>query len=192
MIVFFDTETTGIPSYKAALNAASQPHIVQLAALAHDHDRKTVASFNFIIKPDGWVIPEAASAIHGITQERALKYGMNIRPCLMLFSRLLESAELVVAHNVDFDVMMLKIQCARNGVPFAPAKTFCTMKTATPIVNLPPTEKMLAAGFNKPKSPKLAECVKFFFNEELEGAHNAQADLDACARVYYHLDEMKK
>ena len=55
------------------------------------------------------------------------------------------------------------------------------------VVNLPPTEKMRAAGFDKPKPPKLEECIRHFFNEELGGAHDAMIDLDACRRVYIHL-----
>jgi DNA polymerase-3 subunit epsilon len=46
---------------------------------------------------------------------------------------------------------------------------------------------MLAAGFNKPKPPKLSECIQFFFNEELVGAHDALVDVRACVRVFRHL-----
>ena len=50
---------------------------------------------------------------------------------------------------------------------------------------------MVAAGFNKPKPPKLEECIKHFFNETLEGAHDAMVDLAACSRVYFHLKAME-
>jgi DNA polymerase-3 subunit epsilon len=58
---------------------------------------------------------------------------------------------------------------------------------AVPVLNLPPTDKMRAAGFVKPKAPTLAECVRFLFDEELEGAHSAMVDCLACARVYREL-----
>jgi len=61
------------------------------------------------------------------------------------------------------------------------------MTAAAPIVNIPPTPKMLAAGFNKPKSPKLEECIKHFFGEELPGAHDAMIDVIACRRIYFHM-----
>lgn len=46
---------------------------------------------------------------------------------------------------------------------------------------------MLAAGFTKPKPPKLEECIRHFFDEALEGAHDALVDVRACARVHRHL-----
>ena len=68
---------------------------------------------------------------------------------------------------------------------------FCTMKAALPIINLPPSEKMLAAGFNRPKQPRLSECIQHFFGQEMDGAHDAINDVRACARVYLHLKSAK-
>jgi DNA polymerase III subunit epsilon len=59
------------------------------------------------------------------------------------------------------------------------------------LVNLPPTAKMVAAGFNKPKPPKLAEVILFLFGEELQGAHDAMVDVRATARVHFHLQTIK-
>lgn len=58
-------------------------------------------------------------------------------------------------------------------------------------MNLPPTERMRAAGFNKPKPPKLEECIRHFFNEDLDGAHDAMIDVAACRRVYFHLKTLE-
>ena len=69
---------------------------------------------------------------------------------------------------------------------------FCTMEAATPIVNLPPTERMVAAGITKPKPPKLEECIRHFFDESLEGAHDALIDVRACSRVFFHLKTLEK
>ncbi len=37
------------------------------------------------------------------------------------------------------------------------------------------------------KWPKLQETYKFLFGEEFEGAHDAMADVRACARIYFEL-----
>lgn len=52
--------------------------------------------------------------------------------------------------------------------------------------------RMLAAGISKPKAPKLAECVKHFFGEDLAGAHDALVDVRACARVFFRLRDLQK
>ncbi len=98
----------------------------------------------------------------------------------------------VVAHNSDFDLRIMRIAMLRAGrtkewLDENPIQAFCTMKAATPVVNLPPTAKMVSAGFNKPKAPRLSECIQFFFQEELVGAHDALVDVRACIRVYRHL-----
>lgn len=66
------------------------------------------------------------------------------------------------------------------------------LELVTPIVNLPPTQKMINAGFNKPKPPKLIEAYRHFFGdadaEEFSAkAHGALADARATARLYFHL-----
>ena len=66
------------------------------------------------------------------------------------------------------------------------------MTSAAPIVNLPPTDRMRAAGRTGPKSPKLSECVQHFFSEEMIGAHDAMVDVRACARVFFHLKSLQK
>ena len=40
------------------------------------------------------------------------------------------------------------------------------------------------------KPPKLEECMKYFFNEDIEGLHDALIDVDSCRRVYFKLKEM--
>ena len=51
---------------------------------------------------------------------------------------------------------------------------------------------MRAAGFNKPKSPKLEECIEHFFGEKLSGAHDAMVDVGACKRVYFNLKALER
>jgi DNA polymerase-3 subunit epsilon len=74
----------------------------------------------------------------------------------------------------------------------APAQTFCTMTHATPLVNLPPTLRMMAAGRFHPKSPTLSECIRHFFGEEHRDAHDAAADVRACIRIFRHLNQAKE
>lgn len=188
MILFFDTETTGLPDRYTPLNSDRQPHCVQLAALLTEDDGTERASLNLIVHPDGWTIPEAAARVHGITTEMAQRCGVREAIAAAAFYDLTKKADLLVAHNIKFDVQIIDIMFARvpRGWRLLGEK-FCTMDAASPLVNLPPTERMIAAGIDKPKAPKLEECIRHFFNEELKGAHDAMVDVRACARLFFHL-----
>lgn len=193
MILAFDTETTGLPDYRAPSDAAHQPHLVQLAMLLLDEDLTERASVSLIIKPDGWEIPEDVAKIHGIDTAAAARLGVPEKVATDLFvSMLYGTGARALAHNVDFDQRIMRIAMLRCGYDKAwqerqTVESLCTLKASTHIVNLPPTPKMVAAGFNKPKPPKLSECIEFFFQEPLEGAHDALVDVRACVRVFRHL-----
>ncbi|HEY8351659.1 MAG TPA: hypothetical protein VIK87_03855, partial [Sphingomonadales bacterium] len=58
-ILFYDTETTGLPLFSEPSSDPRQPHIVQAAAVLVDAGtRKAISSINLISRPDGWEIPE--------------------------------------------------------------------------------------------------------------------------------------
>jgi len=188
MILFFDTETTGFLDDRLPIDHEAQPHIVQLAAQLCEDGGTPVAGFSFIVAP-GVPIPERAAAMHGITDEKSIQFGVSSEFALSAFTHLYQRADLICAHNIKFDKGILEVAIARHYGKIMPLRKplFCTMEAASPIVNLPPTERMLAAGFTKPKPPKLEEYIRHFFNEELDGAHDAMVDVTACRRIYLHL-----
>ncbi|KAA0684563.1 3'-5' exonuclease [Neorhizobium sp. P12A] len=192
MILFFDTETTGFFQDRLPVDHPDQPYIVQLAAELCDDDGKPISGFSFIID-NGVDIPAQAANVHGITTERAAQFGMSAASALSPFTHLYQRADLVCAHNIKFDRGVVEAAIARHYERIMPLRKplFCTMEAAAPIVNLPPTERMLAAGFNKPKAPKLEECIRHFFNEDLGGAHDAMVDVIGCRRVYFHLKKLE-
>ena len=192
MILFFDTETTGFLDDRLPPDHEAQPYIVQLAAQLCQDDGAPIAGFCFIVSP-GVPIPEKAAAVHGITDEKATQFGVSAEFALSAFTHLYQRADLVCAHNIKFDKGVLEVAIARHYGKTMPLRKplFCTMEAASPIIKLPPTDRMRAAGFDKPKPPKLDECIKHFFNEELDGAHDAMVDVTACRRVYLHIKSLE-
>lgn len=193
MILFFDTETTGFYDNRLPPDHDGQPHVVQLAMLLTDDAGAERLSASLIIDCPH-PIPSRASDVHGITNEVAGRFGVDLEASIDLFRHFYRLADIVVCHNVAFDVPVMASEIGRfqkHAVNLT-KPTFCTMEAATPIVNLPPTERMLAAGFNKPKPPKLEECIAHFFGEKLEGAHDAMIDVAACRRVYLHLKSLER
>lgn len=182
MRLFFDTETTGLPP---------SSHIVQLAALLTDDDGTTRGSCNFIIKPDGYEIPEFVAKIHGITTEIANRCGVPIKTAMSAFNNFAAQCQMgkIIAHNAQFDIRMIRTTYAREGVPsrLEGIEVFCTMEAMKDKVKMPPTAKMRAAGFNEFKAPKLEEAYQFAFQKPLENAHDALFDVLACKDLYFWL-----
>jgi len=105
MYLFFDTETTGLPgNWKAPMTDLNNwPRLVQLAYLLFDNHGNKISSGDHIIKPDGFTIPNEASKIHGISTERANNDGIDLLTVLKDFQSLINQAEYLVAHNMNFD-----------------------------------------------------------------------------------------
>lgn len=189
-ILFYDTETTGLPNWKAPSNDPSQPYITQLAAELWDEESgNTLASMGLIIKPDGWTISEEVEELTGISTELATRFGVPIASALDVFLDMWSMCDLRAAHNETFDMRMIRIAIMRSAEPgladhWKAGETFCTQARSTKILNLPPTAKMVAAKRFHAKSPNLSEAYQFFTGTELKNAHNAAVDVAACKTVY--------
>lgn len=202
-ILCFDTETCGLPRFDLPSDHPSQPRFVQFGALLCTEAGEELSCVNLLVKPDGWAIDErpigddgkpTAFPTHGITNERATQFGIPEATVVAVYLALCRAASIHVSYAGAFDRKIMRISALRSGITREQIEaaeappSYCPMKVATPIVNLPPTEKMIAAGFgSKSKPPKLIECVKHFFGEDMVGAHDALADARACFRVYQHL-----
>lgn len=196
--LFFDTETTGLPLDGVPDWDDRQPHLVQVAACLVDLDtRRTISSIDLMVKPVCWAIPAQATAIHGITEERALVCGV---PECTATALLLELGRgvLRVAHNLAFDDHMVRIAMVRYFFEHGDewdkhpqAKGFCTMTTATPVMALPASQRMVAAGLgHEYKSPRLSEAYQHFTGQPMANAHNAMADVQACMTVYFAMQDL--
>jgi len=191
VIISIDTETSSLPRKGIPLDHPEQPHLVELGAVLCEDNGKERASFNLIVRPDGWEIPEEASNIHGITTQDALACGVPLLVALSALTHLWGQASLMIAHNAEFDLKIIDIALARAGrePTYKRPPSRCTMRLATPVLNLPPTPKMITAGMTKPKRPSLQEAHTHLVGHPFEGAHNALADARACARVFFAMKE---
>jgi len=190
MILGYDTETTNLPDWHQPSDAPHQPHVIQLAMILYDMEGREVSRWCNLVKPGaGAVMGAEAFAAHGISLERARDEGRDPVEAVDAFLEMVGTSKLMVAHNESFDRRMMRIMAARHkGFKWEPPiPNFCTLYRSKFIINLPPTPKMVAARIRGPKSPNLGECIKHFFNEELQGAHDATVDIEATMRVFWHL-----
>lgn len=191
LALFYDTETTGLPLFSEPSGDPRQPHLVQLAACLVDLDtRKTYASLDVVVRPNGWEIPEGVAAIHGITTEHALDIGVDEQTAIEMFLEL-HSWRTRIAHNESFDARIMRIALKRYGYDEGICERWkggaaaCTQALSTPICKLPPTAKMIAAGRRHHKSANLGEAYRHFTGDELVGAHGAMTDVQACMTIYF-------
>lgn len=190
MKLYYDCETSGLPEFKLPSHSPSQPWIVQLSAILKDDEGKEVAVFNRFIKPfNGFKLPAIITELTGITQQQ-IDEGEAPSDVMRDFWELYKRSDLLIAHNESFDgrmvrIMLYKILMPKLAEDWESRKSFCTMLACTPIMKMPPTIKMVRAGFTKFKSPKLQEAYKFFHDgQEFEGAHDALNDVRACIAVH--------
>lgn len=198
MLLFYDTETQGLPDFGAPSEDPKQPHIVQLAAaLVDPGSRKIVASMDVIIAPYRWEIPAEVAAVHGIDTETATRIGIDEELAVKMFLALWGKSQRRIAHNESFDARIMRVALKRFGMGDAIADLFkdwaaeCTCEMSTPICQLPPTDKMRAAGFNKYKKPKLTEAYQRIIGKPMDGAHNAMADVRGCMEIYWAMKDGK-
>lgn len=195
MLLAYDCESTGLIDFKKPSNDPCQPHIIQVAAILIDDDGVEQERMNEYVKPDGWELPEEITKLTGITQEKLLAEGKPIAEVVAKFIELWRKCNLCIAHNDSFDRRLFRIEMARLFgkvellEEWKQAPYFCTMKESTAIINLPPTAKMIAAGFLKPKSPKLEEAFEFYFQKKPEISHDAMADVESTLAIYLKMTE---
>jgi len=193
--LIYDTETTGLPDWAKPSEDPCQPRITQLCAeLIEDQTGEVLAGLNAIIKPNGWTIPPDLEKLTGITNAKAEAVGINMALVLPVFLALWRCADLRVAHNESFDMRMMRIELFRDtrygeatADGWKAGKAFCTCNESKKILNLPPTEKMIATGRRGPKPPNLGEAYLHFTGKELLNAHNAAIDVAACKAIYFAL-----
>ena len=181
-VLFFDTETTGIPdrSAKWDVDFNEYPRIVQIAWMIGEHAE------SHIIRPDGWEIPDDTVEIHGITTEYAMEHGEPFVFVMDRFIAFASKAGLLCGHNIHFDTGIVKANILRelgheyynaNDVEQAlyKGKRIDTMRS---------TMKWVDArnSWGKLKFPNLGELYARCFPGETFPAHDALADTKAVAR----------
>ncbi len=186
MYIIFDLETTGLPKKKNALitDLDNWPRVVQIAWSCHDADGRVLSANDYIISPDGFTIPAEAAKIHGITDERARREGVFATEALIPFAQAVKSSQYLVAHNISFDYPVIFAEFQRYNIAHSldSREQICTMKTKAVIHHCQMKNKQ--GGL---KWPKLSEMYQVLFGEPFPDAHDARADVNACARCFFEL-----
>ena len=183
--LFFDTETTGLPkNYMAPttdLENWGAARLVQLGWILMDDRRNVLSEANFIVRPEGFEIPQGASDVHGITTEKALEVGTPCKQAVYFFLGAARMADALVGHNVTYDTHVVGSELVRHwGKDYIEGmRCLDTMQSATQFCAIP--------GPYGYKWPKLIELYTKLFGREFEDAHDAAADIKATAQCFWEM-----
>ena len=212
LVLVFDTETNGLPKDMRAIpnvgNFQDWPKIIQLSYMLYDTDaNKIILCHNYIIRVPN-ISPESTK-IHGITNERSERDGIHIKDALNLFIENMKKADMVVAHNVEFDQKVIlaemyslmvqeKEKEAGGGSSFwadywvnaigqmlYSKKYYCTMQESVELCNLQALTKVDKKPYKK--FPSLLELYRHLFGYEPQGLHNAIIDVVVCFQCFYKM-----
>lgn len=172
-ILGFDTETTGVDVRSDRIVTAA---IVVRARITGLSQVRT-----WLIDP-GVEIPEAASAIHGITTEHARAHGVQPREALAEIADLLAAAMAadypVVAFNACFDLTLLEHELARHGLP-----TLSDRLGRDPSPAIDPLVLDRALDRYRPGKRRLGDLAEYYGVVASGDLHAADVDVDATLDV---------
>lgn len=198
LILFFDTETTGKWNKRKPSAHPDQPRIVQIGAMLVDSEtRAEVMRLDVIVYQDiasfsdeAFVNFQGASQVHGMTQEKIEALGVNENATLDIFCDMVDRADLLVAHNIQYDVGVInnaaQILSGNSAMTvFGGKPQFCTMKAAIPVCKFPNKN-----GFGSYGWPKLEDAVRKLLEREPTAAHSAIGDVIDCRDLFFYLQDL--
>jgi DNA polymerase III epsilon subunit-like protein len=189
-LLFFDTETTGLPKHSkiSALQMNENwPDLASICWMIFD-DGVHVKKEYHIIKPEGWTIPEAASKIHSITDAIARREGKSLATVLEMFRNDCETADFLVAHNLFFDRNVIfnayawRLNIGPTGF-WKNGKELCTMLKSKDELRIP---SKYSKANDLYKYPSLDELYRATFLKDPPGnAHSADRDVEVLQDIFF-------
>ncbi len=179
--LIFDTETTGMVQFRKPPEDESQPDLIQLGMLLVDTvDWRPRARHSTLVQlAEGVRIEPGAKEAHGISEEDCARYGVDPIVACSLFNQACMQADIIVAHNLAFDVSIMKTALFRIGNKphrLDGRQLVCTKEASTDVLKLP--------GNYGYKWPTLAEAYLHYTGKTIEGAHDALVDTEACLEIF--------
>jgi DNA polymerase III epsilon subunit-like protein len=214
-VLVFDTETTGLPQSKIISPDTLKlwPHIVQFSYVIYDTDANdiVVSSDDIVKVGKDVIISDGSIELHGITKEISQNKGKNINELIDVFCNHLKSVDVLVGHNIEFDIKMLKVELLRfiysNTISDEKSikyknnlydlsnfeNIYCTMQKSIELCGIKKQDKF---GKEYNKYPKLIELHQKLFNTSPDNLHNAFNDILITLRCYikmnYDVDLLEK
>ena len=164
-IVCWDVETTGLNP--------KEDFMIQLAVSKFSKETmEIVESKKWYVKPaHNYTISPQAQAVHGLTKEFIEANGVYFKEIAPEFFKMIEDADLLTYNGNTFDIKFLNEECKRWGL-------------SLPIVGKNFYDAFAMECRFHPRN--LSAVYKTYTGKDLEGAHDALADVHATIDVFKH------
>lgn len=168
--LIFDTETTGLID-NTLKPLDKQPHVIEFYGMLVDRDTFEIKSeLDLLIKPPIPITAEITK-ITTITNEMVVD-SPTMSEVYIQISDIMNHADRWVAHNLAYDLQIMKFEAQRLGKTLTAPQLLCTVEQ---------TE------FIKGYRLSLNELHEYLFGEPFKGAHRAKVDVQALYRCYVEL-----
>jgi len=200
--MIFDVETTGLlPRDRTGIPLTELPHILQISFVIFDTQYwRVVKSVDFHINvPSTVEISPLITELTGITREKC-DSGTTILNALLEFQKEYMLCNMIVAHNIQFDREMIRVEMERNREQILTFDTnmvfnaeyeksvnkeiYCTMQMGRNVCKI---ESLTKTGKTYFKSPKLIELYEHLFGMSPKDLHNSLVDTYVCLRCFVKL-----
>lgn len=165
LVTGFDTETTG-------LKAEAGDKLIEVALLTYDSNtRKLVDRYVQRLDPERSISP-GAQDIHGIAYEELMGQP-KFRDVADEIHKRLAAADLIIAHNLDFDAMFMLCEFQALAMKLPNVKSLCTMQNgrwACPDGKFPRLEEL---------------CFALGVEYDTASAHAAEYDVDCMMQCFW-------
>lgn len=145
MIIYLDTETSGL----------FPGQICQLSYIMQSKNQVLAKNFFFNVN----YVEYGAFKVHGFSVEKlkALSNGLDFSYHVNEIAQDFNSAELIVAHNISFDLAFLRKEFERANKTLFVKRELCSMKKTVGLCKLP---KSNGTGYKYPKLSQLCDCLQ--------------------------------
>lgn len=187
----YDVETTGLPirinrrlNYNN-LESFNNCRLVSISWIITDNINNIIEKGTYYVKPDNFEVSQQSINIHGLTNEFLEQNGESIHNIIDLIKNIFtEKYEIIkiVSHNIDFDINVLKSELVRYNysdllIKINDIETYCTMLKSQSVMRVN-------------KWPKLSEAYRYFYDEDITNAHQAEYDTLYCYKIFKKLSEI--
>jgi DNA polymerase III epsilon subunit-like protein len=169
-----DWETTGLVLHPDT-KLDKQPRGIEFAAVLFDDAGTILEEFEAVVDP-GVEIEEIITKITGLTNED-LRGKPRVATIIPDIARLFSKADVLIAHNLPFDVAILELELQRlKGSVVWPKHNLCTAQS---------WQEQWG------KRPKLLELYEYVLGKPLEQTHRALDDVRALVEICIKTDALK-